>query len=351
MDENNKLQKLEVSKDNKYMPTLDGIRGFACILVVFSHIEYNLIKNNIDFGLGSLGVIIFFSLSGFLMGKLYLGAELSKSNVFNYSISRISRILPAYYLAIIFSVLLFQFYPDLPFQMTLIMTLRSFAFLGSAGVFWSIPPEIQFYGFFVFIWAAFYILKTRRNYIPLIVVTLTIIGCFLTRNEWPGILLPNLMHVFVLGVLVAYLSNIPALTKIVYHVFFQIMITIIFAIYLFYGVENSLKDVPLAVIISLAILSLSSTSWFTKIFAHKVMRLIGAASFSIYLLHYQLIYVVKEEWLGDITTIWETLFLLTISLLFPILFYKFAEKPLHSKVKNALLKLNFYRGGGIYSGK
>jgi peptidoglycan/LPS O-acetylase OafA/YrhL len=130
-------QKLE------HRPTLDGLRGFACILVVISHL---LPSNTI----GALGVIMFFSLSGFLMGMLYLDKPCIKTNIVKYSISRISRIAPAYYVAITLYVVVFTLLPD-GNELTAVGIARTYLFMGSISVFWSIPPEIQFYVFFYWI--------------------------------------------------------------------------------------------------------------------------------------------------------------------------------------------------------
>ncbi len=45
--------------------SLDGLRGFACLLVVFAH------AGRMGLGAGVMGVQMFFVLNGFLMAYLY----------------------------------------------------------------------------------------------------------------------------------------------------------------------------------------------------------------------------------------------------------------------------------------
>ena len=57
---------------------LDGLRGFTCLLVVFTHAgNSGLFLNTL--GSGQLGVMLFFALSGFLMVHLYGNHEMSKT--------------------------------------------------------------------------------------------------------------------------------------------------------------------------------------------------------------------------------------------------------------------------------
>jgi len=131
----------------EHILTLDGLRAVAALFVVFSH----LINRNLASGYSTstIGVAIFFSLSGFLMGYLYLFKEFSPNAVVNYCISRFSRIAPAYLTVILVSYVIFNFI-DESFVYTISNNnvLRHLLFLGNVSVFWSIPPEIQFYVFF-----------------------------------------------------------------------------------------------------------------------------------------------------------------------------------------------------------
>lgn len=175
-----------------YMPTLNGIRGLACLVVMYAHLT--IIDSSYLTGpkWGAVGVLVFFSLSGFLMGKLYLDKVFTVEKAVNYIISRASRITPAYYLAgtICWLIYLYSgtdsFYPMNIRPMDTIAYLRHLAFIGSVGVFWSIPPEVQFYSVFLIIWGVWY-LKSQSHTLPLLTVVTIISIVSVFRSDLPGI--------------------------------------------------------------------------------------------------------------------------------------------------------------------
>lgn len=65
-----------------HLKSLDGIRGIACTLVIISHylIQINY-KEYYGHQIGSLGVMIFFSLSGFLMMHVTKRIDPTKNNI------------------------------------------------------------------------------------------------------------------------------------------------------------------------------------------------------------------------------------------------------------------------------
>lgn len=100
-----------------YFPNLNGLRFIAAFLVITCHIE--LIKSfpNIDhyWGtlpfigiIGSLGVVLFFVLSGFLITYLLLSEELKYHHISikNFYVRRILRIWPLYLLIILLAFLI-----------------------------------------------------------------------------------------------------------------------------------------------------------------------------------------------------------------------------------------------------
>ncbi|MGH1375289.1 MAG: acyltransferase family protein [Alphaproteobacteria bacterium] len=156
--------------DKQRINSLDGLRAFAIIFVLFSHSSqklttplsfsiYGIDFQNIIYN-GWAGVELFFVLSGFLITTQLLRQPLNYSTVKKYLCKRYFRIAPAYYVAVCMVLITSHILEDLinkPFW-DIVSTwwlplLSHFAFLHDYigrhpsidGLFWSIPVEIKFY--------------------------------------------------------------------------------------------------------------------------------------------------------------------------------------------------------------
>lgn len=76
-----------------YYPALDGVRGFAILLVLFSH-NFNFIAYS---KFCEFGVDLFFVLSGFLITEILLKTKENKNFLRTFYIRRVLRIFPIYY--------------------------------------------------------------------------------------------------------------------------------------------------------------------------------------------------------------------------------------------------------------
>jgi peptidoglycan/LPS O-acetylase OafA/YrhL len=138
----------------QYMTGLDGIRAIAALVVVFSHAEkHEFLPPLIRAAGGQSGVMLFFSLSGFLITVLYINREFSKSTAIKYAAARFARIYPIYFLVILCSFIIYTFIdPSFVYDMSFWEFVRHSVATGTINVFWSIPPEVQFYVVFLAIW-------------------------------------------------------------------------------------------------------------------------------------------------------------------------------------------------------
>ncbi|MGG7536021.1 acyltransferase family protein [Rhizobium sp. 12,4] len=185
-----------------YIPSLDGLRGVAALLVVQAHI--GLIFPNTalrDMTMGSEAVGLFFALSGFLMAHLYGARPVTRENVLDFLVSRFARIYPVYLVAVLLVAMLSST-QDLNFVQPITggtEFLRHVFLLGSSGVFWSIPPEIQFYLSFPILWLCLTCPQRYSGGIAGLAVLVVVDG--LLELPGPGILLLSKLPYFLFGAL------------------------------------------------------------------------------------------------------------------------------------------------------
>lgn len=127
----------------KYIPALDGLRALAIALMIVDHLHDRVWT----FLTGSVGVTIFFVLSGYLITRLGLQEErcAGRVNVSSFYLRRAFRILPLYYLVLVaYAVLILgaELWPTkiLPFRAVLPYDLGFFQEIPH----WKIPAAVPF---------------------------------------------------------------------------------------------------------------------------------------------------------------------------------------------------------------
>jgi peptidoglycan/LPS O-acetylase OafA/YrhL len=154
-----------------YIPSLDGIRTIAFLIVFLSHAGVNRI-----FSPGGFGVTIFFFLSGYLITTL-LRREYEQNQVINlkhFYLRRILRIWPAFYLVLFLASILtligvLEAEIQLPAFLSQALHYYNYylTFFGPSGsgvapgtsVYWSVAVEEHFYCLFPFLYIS--LLKRR----------------------------------------------------------------------------------------------------------------------------------------------------------------------------------------------
>src|ERR1044072_1415372 len=179
-----------------YRPWLDGLRGIAITAVFIHHLQHFIYQGDRLFGwlflpFGSLGVDIFFVLSGFLITTLLLEEHASTNtiNLKKFYIRRALRLLPALFVLLAFTALFALLF--LPFsEATTTARLSIIAiFYGTnwalafgersdlLGHLWSLAVEEQFY----VIWPLALMLVLRfglaRRRLVLLIVSLIVLVC------------------------------------------------------------------------------------------------------------------------------------------------------------------------------
>ena len=289
--------------------SLNAVRGLAALLVVVSHLPEAVNMHVGPVHEGSLGVMVFFTLSGFLMGLLYLGQPATPHNVAAYAIARFSRIAPPYLIVVLLSFLVFMLVdPRFPYAIGTHNLLRHALFSGNVSVFWSIPPEVQFYALFIGIWWAVHRAHEGHTGALIAVAALTVVAVCV-RNEVPGTFAISKLHYFLMGTLLGgmhpWLRSVKVST--VALTLLQSALLVALVLFMLEVIElpdNYWPDLTPALISGLAVFAFAhDRTVIDKVFAAKPFQWFGDWSFSIYLLHVPVIYVLKQMgvmqgWLG-----------------------------------------------------
>lgn len=320
------------------LPNLDGIRALACLLVVLSHMPWPVPTGQ----LGFVGVGVFFVLSGFLMSHLYAAAPWDGHSVCRYAIARFSRIAPIYWLVISACILISYLGPEEEFSLRIEgmgAIVRHYLLGGNVQIFWSIPVEVQYYLFFVLVWWA-YASRMRLAYaVPLLVLCSGVL--MVTHTLWSGLMLPHKLHFFVAGTL-AGLAPRPVWQERDLRVLSLLQVAALALLSLHLWLLRNAVDwyaaSDLAASMGLAVYLLSLPSpWTRRVLACAPMRLIGQASFSIYLMHL-LVFHYGMRLLGLQHAVYEPLWLLLgmAGVLLPLLVSRIVEIPLQRYTRRTL---------------
>ena len=324
---------------NNRLLNLDGIRAFACLLVVWTHMPFPTSREIV----GPLGVGIFFTLSGFLMSHLYCSKSWDRQSVIAYGIARFSRSAPIYWVTITVCILLSTVVTDPEFPMRIEgirQIARHFLFGGSVSVFWSISPEVQYYLFFILVWWAIAFRNTIYIAAPSVFGICVLL--LLSHRSWPGLAMPSKLQFFLAGTLAGITPrlNWQTTAQKISLAALQIAALLILAtpFFLYETKEQFYDSIELGLAIGFAIYCLSFNSpWTAPILASKLMRKIGQASFSIYLLHVLVFYFGAQMLHLDaekFEPLWLALVIPAVGL--PMLISSAIELPLQSVTRKAL---------------
>lgn len=283
---------------------LHGLRGIAAMTVVIGHLAP--IKSA-----PALGVVLFFALSGFLIGKLYLEQTFSAHTVWNYLVGRFARVYPLFAVVTVGTATLNEAFGANIFGLRSAEVLAHLALAGSAWTIWTISAEFQFYGLFVLIWA----LRSRlpsgiATSLPLLLASVAVM--LLIGTEAGRINIFGYLHIFLLGLLTAQLTSLTGdrfsriaglaipILSVAYAVAF-------FAVPHLYEPRWIYMDLAVVVMCAALIGStiIARDCWANRILAMPPFVWLGEISFGVYLLHRH------AEWAidyvaGDITR-WATL--------------------------------------------
>lgn len=324
-----------------YFPHLDGLRFFAFLVVLISHLSiftgftaqlYNPIRK-LFLTHGDLGVTFFFTLSGFLITYLLLQERTQQGFVSlkHFYIRRGLRIWPVYLVVVVFGFFLFPYIIDIPLALSVEAPLSRLPayifFLGNIdlvyvgyasvviGVLWSLAVEEQFY----LIWPAVF-KKIKLSYIPWVLIPVIIASFVYRYIHWENYELIRFMTFSVfsdlaIGSLLAYITFV----KKGFVEFFErlpswvilINYVLLFAYPVLRGVMSflvppsvhqvisALESVIFCIIFSVVIMEqcFSKNSFF-KLGNFSILTYLGKISYGLYAYH--MVAMVLVIWVGSV---------------------------------------------------
>lgn len=308
-----------MSTTHKYS-TLDSLRGIAALMVCSWH--YYLINHPVDlfgvnakpwlfFNAGPEAVILFFILSGFVLSKML--DSMSIRDYKSYIFRRFFRLYPAYYCAILLSILVFVSIKPLPISglsqwfndyamsdLSTVFYIKSMLLIWGVGnslnnVTWSLTYEMIISIIFPFVYYGFIRINklclTDRNgyfYNLIYVLILLIIFQSVFRVHIKDVL--YYMHFFIIGS-ACYVYRINV-CKVVNNYYLILGLVLYFFKFITYGYFNNnwIYSELTALGSIIIIINAIYNDWFKKFLLAKIFQFYGKISYSFYLLHLPVVY-------------------------------------------------------------
>ncbi len=296
-----------ITNSSSYLPFIDGLRFFAILPVLLEHSADFYDKNihplyssdfynnwGIKFLVGNAdnGVLLFFSISGFILAYPFASAILKndpKPGLKSYFIRRFIRLEPPY--LIILSVLFilnvfilkkFAFSDLLPSYIASFFYSHEIIFAEHPYinfVFWSLEIEIQFYLIAPVLMYVFHLPPMLRRFC--IMASMLLFGLYSQFNELPFISILDYMQYFLSGILALdlYLSNKGDLKSKVY-----VIIGLILLVGIWTGIFT--KAIYLPFLLTGLIYFASKSYGLRKFISLKWIAITGGMCYTIYMIHY-----------------------------------------------------------------
>lgn len=181
--------KMPINTKGKHDKKLEGLRGLCAITVCYAHLfTFNFFGSKSitlstfwsQLHFAHIAVLIFFILSGYVIGVTYSETHFNISSVILYLKKRTIRLYPIYLIAVLISILLYnKGFDRLEILGNLIFLQELYVKTISTNVvLWSLSYEVVYYLLFLLIWA----FKNTKYCLPLFLTIAIFIGIFLNRD-------------------------------------------------------------------------------------------------------------------------------------------------------------------------
>jgi len=297
-------------RSDSFLKDLEGLRAIAVLAVLIFHVDENLLPG------GFLGVDLFFVISGYVVSKVLISGGV-KGQLLDFYLNRFHRLIPASAVTILATIVLFEVFANQltndDFYISALSSIFSFAninFYLSSGYwsdelsvnpflhFWSLSVEEQFY----LIWPAIlYVVAIRRPryalkaLIALLLLSIALLYMIDTTGPSASFyLMPSRIFQFSAGALAFYLSGVKGHIYLRESSFIVGILSFLALVCLVSGDSGSiLINMITPTIASFLILFGLQTQ--TSIFSLSSFpfRYIGRISYSLYLVHWPIIILLK----------------------------------------------------------
>lgn len=271
--------------------SLDGLRGLAAYTVVVSH--WSLVTKQYELlGLsGQVGVMVFFVLSGFLMGDIYLEKPFETETVLRFYRHRAGRVMPLYLFIVLIGYTLFlglgNSWPLMPINPDNLM--QHLLFISGISVLWTVAVEVQFYLLFPIVWLAF--TKFGRTSLLWLAMVISVI-VFLRFPVAPAV--AQYLPFFLIGVAAAVLN--PKSPIGMNWIFAVAMIGYVLSFpdinwALGFGTKAIWQSPAYMILMPVIVLSAANSTLAERALGNAPARFLGKISYSVYLWHLPLLYL------------------------------------------------------------
>lgn len=317
---------------------IQGLRAISVLLILFYHLKIPY------FGFGYLGVDIFFFISGFIFSKIILEKIDNKSfSIKNYVCSRANRLLPGLLLLLVIVTVISWFvltpielrYYGQSLVSTIFFLSNFYYYLINSDYFstdkfsllhlWSLSLEVQFYFFFPLILLFIYRYKKFKSKINVIIFLLFFFSFFLNTiysydQKFIFYSLPTRLWEFLFGYFIY--DFLKKKKFIFFENYFLVFCILSFILYIMFGNSKFIKSQVLILLITSLIFinSYNKENLINRFLINPYNQKIGEYSYSIFLIHYPVIFF-TENLIFDLILIKNFYYLLVILIIITLIFF------------------------------
>jgi peptidoglycan/LPS O-acetylase OafA/YrhL len=360
-----KLKLTRITDGRKIIPEIEGLRFISILLVVLSHIYNNTVRvypayyQPADSRLAifleecGAGVNIFFFISGFILAIPFLNAfvhQKQKVSLKHYYYRRLTRIEPPYIIALIIFLPATIFILQQPFSDAIKHFAASAVYMHSIlydhistinPVAWTLEIEIQYYLLAPLMAITFFFKNTllrRSSLLALFIVS----GSLYSRNysffeaHHLSKSLVAYLSIFITGILFAdwYLSNKKSFSGKKYLLLDITGIAALFCIITLSGFADMGYRLLLFACYGILFISIFKGTLLNKLLTKKWIIIIGGMCYSIYLMHYAVIYFITQRFTKNILSynfpydiFIQAIIIIPFVLIVSVVFFVLFERP------------------------